>query len=32
MQKYSGNELIALAAAIFALSISYWLIRRLPER
>ncbi|MEM7595265.1 MAG: phosphate-starvation-inducible PsiE family protein [Cyanobacteria bacterium P01_A01_bin.83] len=32
LQKYSGNELIALAAAIFALSISYWLIRRLPER
>ncbi|MEM8721991.1 MAG: phosphate-starvation-inducible PsiE family protein [Cyanobacteria bacterium P01_G01_bin.39] len=32
LQKYSGNELIALAAAIFALSISYWLIRRLPDR
>ena len=28
LQKYSGNELIALGVAIFALSISYWLIQR----
>ncbi len=26
--KYSGLELIALAASIFALSISYWIVRR----
>ncbi|MEL6581292.1 MAG: phosphate-starvation-inducible PsiE family protein [Cyanobacteria bacterium J06607_15] len=32
LQKYSGNELIALAAAIMALSISYWLIRQLRGR
>ena len=32
LQKYSGNELIALAIAILALSISYWLIRRLRGR
>ncbi|MEM8676146.1 MAG: phosphate-starvation-inducible PsiE family protein [Cyanobacteria bacterium P01_G01_bin.67] len=29
LQKYSGNELIALAVAILALSTSYWLIRQL---
>jgi uncharacterized membrane protein (DUF373 family) len=28
LQKYSGTDLIALALAILALSISYWLIRR----
>lgn len=28
LQKYSGNDLIALAVAILALSISYWLIQR----
>ncbi len=32
LQKYSGNELIALAVAILALSISFWLIRRLRGR
>ncbi|MEM7757874.1 MAG: phosphate-starvation-inducible PsiE family protein [Cyanobacteria bacterium P01_A01_bin.40] len=32
LQKYSGNELIALAVAILALSISYWLIRQLGGR
>ncbi len=32
LQKYSANELIALAVAILALSISYWLIRRLRGR
>ncbi len=31
LQKYSGNDLIALGFAIFALSISYWLIQRLRE-
>ncbi len=28
LQKYSGTDLIALALAILALAISYWLIRR----
>ena len=28
LQKYSGNDLIALSLAILALSVSYWLIRR----
>ncbi|MBE9170769.1 phosphate-starvation-inducible PsiE family protein [Pleurocapsales cyanobacterium LEGE 06147] len=28
LQKYSGTDLIGLALAILALSISYWLIRR----
>ena len=32
LQKYSGNELIALAVAILALSISYWLIRQFKGR
>ena len=32
LQKYSGNDLIALAVAILALSISYWIIRRMGER
>lgn len=32
LQKYSSNELIALAVAILALSISYWLIRQLGGR
>ena len=32
LQKYSGNDLIALALAIIALSVSYWLIRRVRER
>ena len=32
LQKYSGNELISLAVAILALSISYWLIRILRGR
>ena len=32
LQKYSANELIALAIAIFALSTSYWLIRQLRSR
>jgi uncharacterized membrane protein (DUF373 family) len=31
LQKYSNNDLIALAVAIFALSISYWLVRRLNK-
>lgn len=29
LQKYSNTDLISLAVAIFALSISYWLVRRL---
>jgi uncharacterized membrane protein (DUF373 family) len=32
LDKYSGVDLVALAAAIFALSISYWLVRRLNPR
>ena len=32
LQKYSGNDLIALAFAIIALSVSYWLIRRVGGR
>ncbi len=32
LQKYSGNDLIALALAIIALSVSYWLIRRARGR
>jgi uncharacterized membrane protein (DUF373 family) len=32
LQKYSGTDLIALALAILALSISYWLIRRVRSR
>ena len=30
--KSTGNELIALAVAIFTLSISYWLVRRTNKR
>lgn len=29
LKKYSNTDLISLAVAIFALSISYWLVRRL---
>lgn len=32
LNKYTNTDLIALAAAIFALSISYWLVRRLNPR
>ena len=32
LQKYSDNDLIALAVAILSLSISYWLIRRSRSR
>ena len=32
LQKYSGNDLIALGFAILALSISYWLIQRLRKK
>ena len=32
LQKYSGNDLIALSLAILALSVSYWLIRRVGGR
>ena len=32
LQNYSGNDLIALALAIIALSVSYWLIRRIRGR
>lgn len=32
LNKYSSVDLIALAAAIFALAISYWLVRRLNPR
>lgn len=31
LQKYSGTDLIGLALAILALSISYWLIRRVKS-
>ncbi len=29
--QFSGNKLIALAIAIFALSVSYWLVRKLNQ-
>jgi uncharacterized membrane protein (DUF373 family) len=32
LEKTSGIDLIALAAAILALSISYWLVRRFPPQ
>lgn len=31
LKKYSNTDLISLAVAIFALSISYWLVRRLNQ-
>jgi len=31
LKKFSNNDLISLAIAIFALSISYWLVRRLNK-
>jgi len=32
LEKYSNTDLISLAVAIFALSISYWLVRRLNRK
>lgn len=32
LEKYTNTDLISLAVAIFALSISYWLVRRLNRK